>query len=360
MGLFDKKPCVLCGKDTNLLTRKKLSDGFLCGDCKKKLSCFSDDWSSKSTEDVRKHLAAREENKKKYAEFHQSGSAGPNGQLLVDEAHKWFCFAIGDDYREGNPEVFGFNQLSGFTIEESYDLSSTNDSDSDGIPDNQDTFNNKTGMNQMGSVNPLMINSMIPPALQPYLHTSDSAMDMRGNPRNLSSLSADFTLNHQFIKEISFPIMSYTSSASAYELQKAFNDALAVVQMYERIRTIAGGGRPGVVAQQSVQPQYQQPVQQGYVQQQYQQPVQQGYAPQYQQPVQQGYAPQYQQPAQQGYAQQQYQQPVQQGYAQQQYQQPVQQAVAGAVAYRAFCPNCGAQNVTNGPFCPNCGTSLKQ
>ena len=74
------------------------------------------------------------------------------------------------------------------------------------------------------------------------------------------------------------------------------------------------------------QPQYQQPMQQGYAQPQYQQPMQQGSAqpqPQYQQPVQQGYAqPQYAQ-----LMQAQYQQPIQQAQPQPQYAQPVPQSV---------------------------------
>ena len=38
MGLFEKKYCDLCGDKVNALTRQKLSDGYLCSDCKHKHS----------------------------------------------------------------------------------------------------------------------------------------------------------------------------------------------------------------------------------------------------------------------------------------------------------------------------------
>ena len=41
MGLFEKKYCDLCGDKVNALTRQKLSDGYLCSDCKHKLSSLS-------------------------------------------------------------------------------------------------------------------------------------------------------------------------------------------------------------------------------------------------------------------------------------------------------------------------------
>lgn len=44
MGLFEKKYCDLCGDKVNALTRQKLSDGYLCSDCKHKLSSLSSGW----------------------------------------------------------------------------------------------------------------------------------------------------------------------------------------------------------------------------------------------------------------------------------------------------------------------------
>ena len=47
MGLFEKKYCDLCGDKVNALTRQKLSDGYLCSDCKHKLSSLSSGWKNR-------------------------------------------------------------------------------------------------------------------------------------------------------------------------------------------------------------------------------------------------------------------------------------------------------------------------
>ena len=48
MGLFEKKYCDLCGDKVNALTRQKLSDGYLCSDCKHKLSSLSSGWKNRT------------------------------------------------------------------------------------------------------------------------------------------------------------------------------------------------------------------------------------------------------------------------------------------------------------------------
>ena len=120
MGLFEKKYCELCNNSVNLLTRLKLSDGFLCSTCRKKLSSFSSNWGRRSIEDVKQHLAAREQNRQKFAQFQRTAGAGPNSELVVDANHRWFYFAYGADYREQNPEVFNFDQQGDFYITEDY------------------------------------------------------------------------------------------------------------------------------------------------------------------------------------------------------------------------------------------------
>ena len=71
MGLFSTKTCELCGDKAGMLTKLKLSEGYLCGSCKKKVSGFSSGWSSKTVEDVKTHLGAREANKAVFATFSQ-------------------------------------------------------------------------------------------------------------------------------------------------------------------------------------------------------------------------------------------------------------------------------------------------
>ena len=63
MGLFEKKYCDLCGDKVNALTRQKLSDGYLCSDCKHKLSSLSSGWKNRTLADVKAHLEQREQNR---------------------------------------------------------------------------------------------------------------------------------------------------------------------------------------------------------------------------------------------------------------------------------------------------------
>ena len=56
MGLFSKKNCCICDAKIGLLGGLKLKDGYLCKDCKKKLSPFFDDGKESTIEDIKKML----------------------------------------------------------------------------------------------------------------------------------------------------------------------------------------------------------------------------------------------------------------------------------------------------------------
>ncbi len=99
MGLFEKKYCDLCGDKVNALTRQKLSDGYLCSDCKHKLSSLSSGWKNRTLADVKAHLEQREQNRQKYSAFVQSASAGTNEKLVVDFNNRKFYFTIGRDFK---------------------------------------------------------------------------------------------------------------------------------------------------------------------------------------------------------------------------------------------------------------------
>ena len=83
MGLFEKKYCDLCGDKVNALTWLKLSDGYLCSDCKHKLSSLSSGRKNRPLADVKAPLEQREQNRQKYSAFVQSASAGTNEKLVV-------------------------------------------------------------------------------------------------------------------------------------------------------------------------------------------------------------------------------------------------------------------------------------
>ena len=357
MALFEKKFCDLCGEKVNVLTRQKLSDGYLCSDCKKKLSSLSSDWDKRSLADVKAHLEAREQNKQKYAQFSATQSIGLNGEMLIDTRTGAFCFNIGRDYSENNPEVFAFNQLLDFWFEEDYRTLS--DSDGDGIPDKYDNYDDRRNnggqplnrgnggfrMNMggiMGGMNGMNGGAVqLPQNLQQYFRSRQS---FSNSPRELEDIELHIKVNHPYIKrEISFDVATNCSTPAGQ--MDAFSKCTEIVGILQMMKggaasqagAINGGcGQQGFGGQQPMNGGYGQPVQQNFGGQ----PMQQGYA----QPMNGGYG----QPMLQNFGGQ----PMQQGYA----QQPMQQA--GGVL--PFCPNCGGQNTTGSAFCPNCGTPLKQ
>ncbi|MDY3937070.1 MAG: DUF4428 domain-containing protein, partial [Oscillospiraceae bacterium] len=260
MGLFEKKFCDLCNEKVNMLTRLKLSDGFLCSDCKKKLSCLSGSWGERSVSDVKAHLEARENNRQKYAQFHMSAGAGVRDKIMVDMSNGKFCFNIGRDYSENNPEVFDFSQLMDFYLKESY--TDERDSDDDGIPDRVDTFDNRTGqavqpkgngamfggvMNSMGMMNPMGMQGAMgmnasTVSVAQYMRNTDRSVDYDGNPRRVSSVDAYIVVNHPYINEIKLNVAHIPENAAPTQLMQAYNDALAIMELCRQIKNPNASG----------------------------------------------------------------------------------------------------------------------
>ena len=237
MGLFEKKYCDLCGDKVNALTRQKLSDGYLCSDCKHKLSSLSSGWKNRTLDDVKTHLEQREQNKQKYSAFVQSASAGTNEKLVVDFNNRKFYFTIGRDFKNSNPEIFDFSQLQDFWLELGY--TTLQDSDRDGIPDEYDHYDNRQGRNsgfgsQFDTTNSFSgQNGMldVPLALQPYVRDTNTS----SSPQRISSLKAKFIVNHPFITDISMYVDSSIGTVRN-ELMRAFDDGMQLMRLCEQIR----------------------------------------------------------------------------------------------------------------------------
>ena len=248
MGLFEKKFCDICGDKVNMLTQQKLSDGYLCSDCKHKLGSFTSGWKQRTVDDVKRHLELREQNKQKYQQFNCSATAdGSNNSIQVDFGNRWFIFGINNrDYKGGNPQIFDFSQLQDFWLEQEYRTLS--DSDHDGIPDSRDNFDNRqfnnqnngfnnfmNGMNQMfGNMQTGMVN--VPLSAQPFVRNADSGYTSSGSIKEVSGIKACFRVTDPYItNEISFTV-AYVSSNNQMQLMQAYETGVQIMQLCQQIK----------------------------------------------------------------------------------------------------------------------------
>ncbi|RRD94586.1 DUF4428 domain-containing protein [Clostridiales bacterium COT073_COT-073] len=384
MAFFEKKFCELCNDKVNLLTRMKLSEGYLCSACSKKLSGFSSDWSQRTIADVQQHLAEREQNKIKYSQFQRSATAGPNSELVVDNTNHLFYFACGRDYREGNPEIFQFNQLVDYYISEDYDAF-TKDSDGDGVPDSRDTMDNRTGeanqqaIRKVNQMNPFANPLNLPPQIQQYVRRENNAYTEDGMLKDITGLNLNFTVNHPYINSIRIDV-----STSDGNLMNRYQACFQVMQLCEQIKgnPMMGGvgmgqmgyAQPGMQMgmQPGMQPMGMQPGMQMGMQPGMQpmgmqpgmQPMgmQPGMQPGMQMGMQPGMQPMGMQPGMQPMGMQPGMQPMgmqpgMQGYP--------QAGMMGAGAMGTMggmvvaCPFCGKPTPTGSAMCPNCGSTLQ-
>ncbi|MBR2667130.1 MAG: DUF4428 domain-containing protein [Oscillospiraceae bacterium] len=117
MGLFDKKNCSVCGEKIGVLGNRKLEDGNLCKDCNKKLSPWFSDRKKSTVAQIEEQLAWREANKEKVAAFHVTRTLGLHTQVLLDEDNGKFLIADSKQWKNENPDVLDFSDVTGCDID---------------------------------------------------------------------------------------------------------------------------------------------------------------------------------------------------------------------------------------------------
>jgi hypothetical protein len=113
MGLFEKKYCSVCGEKIGLFGNRKLEDGNLCKDCASKLSPWFSDRRQSTVEEIKEQLRYREANKEEVASFNPTRTVGLNGKIYIDEDQKKFILTHVDNWRDSNPDVLSFSQITG-------------------------------------------------------------------------------------------------------------------------------------------------------------------------------------------------------------------------------------------------------
>lgn len=257
MGLFDAKECALCSQKAGMLTKQKLQDGFLCGDCKKKLSDLSSGWKQRTVADVNEHLALREANKERSAQFQVTRSIGTGGCMELDDTHGWFRFKIGRDYKQGNAQIFAFNELGNFYAEIHYD-SIADDEDGDGIPDQYDRDSSGSHRNSMGmmgamggELNSQSANMFVNGSgMTQYFRSIGNQINDAGMPSEVTDITMVVGTTNRFWPEVRLRGSFFGVGNDMQKLQ----EAQQTIQALAQLRGGAGGmgapmGQPGMMGQ---------------------------------------------------------------------------------------------------------------
>ena len=110
MGLFDAKYCDICGNKLGLLGNTKVEDGQLCKECGGKLSPYYHP-RHQTLENVKKHLAYREQNKQALASFKADKVYGNGKKIYVDSAGRRFVVSRYSDFTKNNPDIISFDDV---------------------------------------------------------------------------------------------------------------------------------------------------------------------------------------------------------------------------------------------------------
>lgn len=111
--IFEKKSCDICGGEIGLLGNRKLEDGNLCKECAKKLSPFFSERRRSTVEQIREQLDYREANKDRVAGFNTTRTLGGDTKVLLDEDAQYFIVTSSSRWRDANPDVMDFSQVTG-------------------------------------------------------------------------------------------------------------------------------------------------------------------------------------------------------------------------------------------------------
>ena len=136
MGLFDvfkKKDCEICGKEVGLLGYKKLEDGEICKDCVKLLSPWFDDRRHSTVEQIKRQIAAREENRRELQAWSHNLCFGEWQKIYIRMENglpESFVVSSDSNYKDANADIIHFADVSSCDVdirESHMELKQTND-----------------------------------------------------------------------------------------------------------------------------------------------------------------------------------------------------------------------------------------
>lgn len=117
MGLFDKKFCDICGEKIGLLGNRKVEDGNICSKCNKKLSPLFNERRRSTVAEIKEQLEYRARNEQMLTQFNPTKTFGSDRKIYIDLGQRKFCVASGNKWRESNPDLIDFSQVTSCNLD---------------------------------------------------------------------------------------------------------------------------------------------------------------------------------------------------------------------------------------------------
>lgn len=117
MGLFDKKFCDICGEKIGLLGNRKVEDGNICSKCNKKLSPLFNERRRSTVSEIKEQLEYRARNEQMLTQFNPTKTFGSDRKIYIDLGQRKFCVASGNKWRESNPDLIDFSQVTSCNLD---------------------------------------------------------------------------------------------------------------------------------------------------------------------------------------------------------------------------------------------------
>ena len=115
MGLFGNKNCGICGRKTNFLD---VADGKLCSFCAGLLPPVIGNNLQKITlDEIKEYFIFHEKNKEQINMFNVNQTLGYGTKILIDENAEKFIVTSSDNWRNENPPIMLFSQVTGCQID---------------------------------------------------------------------------------------------------------------------------------------------------------------------------------------------------------------------------------------------------
>lgn len=117
MGLFDKKYCSICGNPLGIIESGKVKDGYVCKNCKGKLSPFYTFSSRDLIKDINYQLQSRADNEEKLKRFSPTKVFNGDSNIFVDEDRFQFAVAKSKNPLTSHADIISLVDLKNISTE---------------------------------------------------------------------------------------------------------------------------------------------------------------------------------------------------------------------------------------------------